>query len=353
MTRETRIGLLVGLVFIIMFGLVLGTLGEAPKTAPPPVQLPKTVAAEWPALRPLEPQAITHSELAASSSSDSRGTVEVALSSPPRDAGGEVRMTVREDRGGAMPLSPAVALDPQAVVVPPPAPAAPEPVAVAPQPVAPPAAPVQVATYTVQAKDSLIKIAQKHYGDGMKYRKILDANRDKLPNEHALKVGQVLTIPDLPAAKSPAAPTVASAGAAKPPVVDLDTLPQYLAASRTADGAGAAGDVPVEPAKATMKNDAPFGTPTTPRVPVAVPAGPVTPVAKASAGKDAAATAKATASTTTKDYQVRPGDSLEKIARRLMKDDSPQAVQKLYLANKDRLRDPNNVPVGVKLAIPS
>ncbi|MDQ7779414.1 MAG: LysM peptidoglycan-binding domain-containing protein [Planctomycetota bacterium] len=50
-------------------------------------------------------------------------------------------------------------------------------------------------SYVVQSGDSLWRIAETVYGSGKKWRMILDANRDKLSEGDALKVGWVLTIP--------------------------------------------------------------------------------------------------------------------------------------------------------------
>lgn len=51
-------------------------------------------------------------------------------------------------------------------------------------------------TYTIKKGDSLWTIAQNAYGNGGKWKKILEANLDKIPSEDAmLKVGMVLTIP--------------------------------------------------------------------------------------------------------------------------------------------------------------
>lgn len=53
-------------------------------------------------------------------------------------------------------------------------------------------------TYTVQAGDTLSKIAQKFYGDGSEqsWRKIYDANKAVIgPDPNQLQVGMILTIP--------------------------------------------------------------------------------------------------------------------------------------------------------------
>jgi len=58
-------------------------------------------------------------------------------------------------------------------------------------------APKQETTYTVKKGDSLWNIAKKFYGDGSKYPKIYEANKDKISNPNLIYVGQVLTIPSL------------------------------------------------------------------------------------------------------------------------------------------------------------
>ena len=40
--------------------------------------------------------------------------------------------------------------------------------------------------YTVKAGDSLWKIAQQHYGDGNKYMKIFEANKDKMSSPNSV-----------------------------------------------------------------------------------------------------------------------------------------------------------------------
>lgn len=50
-------------------------------------------------------------------------------------------------------------------------------------------------TYTVQAGDTLSKIAKQFYGNANDYNRIFDANRDKLDNPDKIQVGQQLVIP--------------------------------------------------------------------------------------------------------------------------------------------------------------
>ena len=50
-------------------------------------------------------------------------------------------------------------------------------------------------TYTVKSGDSLSKIAKHFYGDGSKWHRIYEANRDKIKNPDLIHPGQELTIP--------------------------------------------------------------------------------------------------------------------------------------------------------------
>ena len=51
-------------------------------------------------------------------------------------------------------------------------------------------------TYTVQAGDTLSKIAKQYYGNAGSYMKIFEANKDKLSDPNKIQVGQVLRIPN-------------------------------------------------------------------------------------------------------------------------------------------------------------
>jgi nucleoid-associated protein YgaU len=50
-------------------------------------------------------------------------------------------------------------------------------------------------TYTVQAGDNLSKISKRFYGDPNQYMKIVDANKDQLPDPDKIKPGMELNIP--------------------------------------------------------------------------------------------------------------------------------------------------------------
>ncbi len=58
---------------------------------------------------------------------------------------------------------------------------------------------VDISTKTihkVKPNDSLFKIAKEYYGDGTKWNKIFEANKNNMPDPHSLYVGQELLIPD-------------------------------------------------------------------------------------------------------------------------------------------------------------
>ena len=50
-------------------------------------------------------------------------------------------------------------------------------------------------TYTVQSGDSLSKIAREMYGEASEWKKIYEANRDRIKNPDLIQPGWTLTIP--------------------------------------------------------------------------------------------------------------------------------------------------------------
>jgi uncharacterized protein YidB (DUF937 family) len=62
------------------------------------------------------------------------------------------------------------------------------------RPPAPPAPPER--WYTVEAGDSLSKIAKRYYGDAQQWRRIYDANREAVKDPDLIHPGQKLRIPD-------------------------------------------------------------------------------------------------------------------------------------------------------------
>ena len=50
-------------------------------------------------------------------------------------------------------------------------------------------------TYTVQAGDTLGKIAKQFYGDASRWKEIFEANKATIGNPDAIQIGQELVIP--------------------------------------------------------------------------------------------------------------------------------------------------------------
>jgi nucleoid-associated protein YgaU len=61
---------------------------------------------------------------------------------------------------------------------------------------APPAKAAEPRTYTVVAGDNLSKIAKRFYGDANQWKRIFEANKDKLKNPDLIHPGQVLRVPE-------------------------------------------------------------------------------------------------------------------------------------------------------------
>ncbi len=51
-------------------------------------------------------------------------------------------------------------------------------------------------TYTVKSGDSLSKIAKEVYGEASQWKRIYEANRDRIKNPDLIQPGWTLTIPD-------------------------------------------------------------------------------------------------------------------------------------------------------------
>lgn len=118
-------------------------------------------------------------------------------------------------------------------------------------------------TYTVQANDSYWSIAQKVYGNGSKYKLILQANN--LTDKSPLRVGSVLVIPAAEGSAATVAPTsqpnlpVAVTPTALP---ILQPTPQPTTAPTMAPTA-----VPTLPPISVVSRSQPPGAPSTPADP--------------------------------------------------------------------------------------
>ncbi len=52
-------------------------------------------------------------------------------------------------------------------------------------------------THKIKADDNLYNLAKRYYNDESKWIKIYQANKNKMPDPHSLKIGQELLIPDI------------------------------------------------------------------------------------------------------------------------------------------------------------
>jgi nucleoid-associated protein YgaU len=303
MTRETRIGLLVGLAFIVTFGLVLSELTDTNELAAPPapqakireaspqaimpiVVPPRRVEAPAPvvAMESADPQSVVQSNLVARGESGSQVVIAQMTSSQGSPAQERVPVLAAQHME-AIPQIPRVPIVPM------------------PQELQP-AAQAKAQVYVVQPNDSLRKIAGKVYGPGKEeqYRLIFEANRQDLRDESVVLVGQELVIPPLAAASSPRstvpAPAVTDRRNRPYQEMNFDELAQRFDPAKT------------PPARQPLNS-----------------------------GK--------------RTYVVRQGDNLTGIARKTLNDSSQSAVMKIYNANRDKLSSPNVLPVGAELCIPS
>lgn len=182
--------------------------------------------------------------------------------------------------------------------------------------------PARGQTYVVQAGDTLTRIARKFYGAGKdrQYKRIFEANRGAMRSESDLSIGQELTIPPLPAP-----PAASSSLASSAP---LDGASGRLATAPTdrAAGAAAASGRAGQGRYATATLNDLSGT-------------------LANMGRTPAPAAG-------RAYVVQRGDRLITIARRMMHDDSSAAVRKLYEANRGVLDSPDLLKIGVELKLP-
>ncbi|MFP3937711.1 MAG: LysM peptidoglycan-binding domain-containing protein [Phycisphaerae bacterium] len=197
MTRETRIGLVVGLLFIIAFGLVLSELtGTASGPGEPDMASAEESSRESPVPVSHEsPAAVERRTLAAerdnsasqqreSESSDADSAEEEEAPAPTgADRSQALEHTQRARTAGAV--------------------------------------------YTVRSGDTLVDIAERFYGSRRKYRRILEANADRVDDPGALKVGDELVIPP-PAGES-------SSGRVRE--MSLDELREHFGADRRTSSA--------------------------------------------------------------------------------------------------------------------
>ena len=185
MARETRIGLLVALVFIITFGLVLSELTGRPSPAGRHIraaidtvtrsEYKPVVGKEVPG--DIKPLALADDDLEALS----RGAAPMSLSAT-TDPIADVRVRPAGSTGADGQINIRFHKPPEGFK--------------------------RGDTYVIQPGDSLGKIARKRYGDEGLYMTIYEANRDVLSDPSIVVVGQEIVLPKLEGEQSsPEAPT--------------------------------------------------------------------------------------------------------------------------------------------------
>ena len=248
MGRETKLGLLVGVVFIGLFGLILGgRAGSAGQEhAPLPVgeseghrTLAQTIR------RTIDPFAqdgtlVIHGPEAATASEDAV-TDEESLPAPESLPLGESQADESAEPADSCDVG-LVVFVPETVTTPmgDPAPrgepsqdAETDAVAKRPAP-PPPAEEASRPVHTVRRGQNLTSIARQYYGEGGErlWRRIWEANKGALPDPHRLTEGQELVIPQLPVERQPVARDTALAEAPQPAVpgaADRDGVPTVTA----------------------------------------------------------------------------------------------------------------------------
>lgn len=212
---------------------------------------------------------------------------------------------------------------------------------------------VSVIRHTVQADESLIKIARRYYGSDAYWRAIALANPGKVTRDGGVLAGTVLDIPKrddavleldiesvTPAERQIQVDTrIANSSDRTIEVQSGDTLSE-LASKHL--GTATRWQELLEANKDQL--DGPQGL----RVgmKLKLPGGS-TSVAQTS-NTNGNTTARTTASTKT--YTVRPGDNLTQIAEKTLRDGDKWKL--IYEANRDKLKSPDRLVVGQELKIP-
>lgn len=183
--------------------------------------------------------------------------------------------------------------------------------------------------HTVDKGESLGKIAAKYYERSTPQRidALYMANKDVLDNRHTVKVGQKLKIPDLGEAAKHFEPAPDFA------LSNLHSPNEVKTASR--------GSEPVRiPIPMGEKNQSTANTaPTSNDIRLTLAKEAVTPPVE-----------KKESHRTFKVYEVRPSDTLSKIARREL--GSEKYTREIYQLNKDVITNKNTIKPGMKLRLP-
>jgi len=370
MTKETKIGLLVGLAFIILFAIILSEKAPSPKDVAPPAFTvadatsesevstgraePLSDAGRLPVESQLSPivEVKRETQVAGPYMDEEVGrpipqpgdpipplpeSVVSLLNTEPANQAGRDAVRSEEPVAGAdsshdaapVALEDAVASAIQAseptedvsrpVQMNTPEPvqdnrvshldtARPEPIETRPPA---PAKPVRIlAVHTVEPGESLGKIAAKHYGRAtpQRIRAIFEANRDVLKSVHVIRANDKLRIPELDSANE-----------------QFEPAPEFAAADIAAR-------------RESWKDQEV-------RIPIPVGDGRRERVAS-----NAAAVPRDSASPQYRWYEVRKNDTLSKIARQELGDEG--LYRTIYKLNRDNISAPDKIKPGMKIRLP-
>ncbi|RIK68879.1 MAG: hypothetical protein DCC65_01755 [Planctomycetota bacterium] len=401
MTRETKIGLLVGLAFIIVFAIILSekgpsgrntslpafTVADAAKSGGPAAsdQRPLNNAGRLPVDTQLPP--IVQPAIGVNPNMPLREE-EVAQSTP---VGGQDLPPLPESvislingtlpPGGEKSAEPAKPVEAPVVAVPESALAnAPQKSAEAAKQspgsagesaaktslasstrdeptVLPASAQTQFLTiktvHEVQSGESLGKIAAQHYGTSTPTRidAIYEANKETLKDRHMVKAGQKLKIPDLGEASADfeSAPDFALTNVKNPPKLVASDPPAPAASKKPAPG---------EAPLATASKESQV------RIPIPISEKPPADASELLASRGDSTAALRSVKPDEKNepkipkpdkvkfrvYEVKPKDTLSGIARREL--GSERLYSEIYRLNKDILNNKNSLKPGMKLRLP-
>lgn len=386
MNKETKVGLLVGLSFIVLFGVILSK--QAPDIVAPPekpmivptspratqVQVIRQIEPAWPAPEPIDlvvdaaGEQTDVSEVApvALAPTAEAAIADASTANQPLDAtvltassGADATRTITADDLGPQ-MADAEPGDAEMELVS--------------SKVAPDG--TRTTVYIVKGGDSLAKIARQFYGDASSRNidRLYNANKDKMPNKRTLRIGTQIEVPvEGVVKKDPAADALLASG-------HFDAVPERKPADKPKD-APAVKDVPIVGAKSRTSGQTPARTAvaevsdealedilrkrTASQPPVAANTSnelarvvvPVSVEEKAAARKNDPQQATKELEKTAlvsrenvRHYQIRKGDTWYKLAAKFMGDS--KRWPELYALNDDILPDATKLRTGVKVRIP-
>lgn len=223
-------------------------------------------------------------------------------------------------------------------------------------------------THVIQPGETLTGLAERYLGSHARFRELYLANRELIADPNRLPVGTAIVIPDAKAARAapigddkpaPAAKELDDPFAATEPSVsespaddlrdDEEILPIKPSPAET--------PVPRAPppiadrissnTPAILPDEEEFPEPATPPVELGEKLRPLAPPGPS---HEQRLTELEESEGIARSYQVRRGDSLERIASRVYGD--PQRAREIYSANRHKLANPNAVREGMILVLP-